>query len=382
MPKIEALMQGQQSTNLIPPDQNLPYETDEESSGGVGLIIFSIVWTAIPAFMLFQAFTTEAPWFAFLVLGVFVLIGVALFLGGVSSLVSRRHWRITDSSVSCEATGLMGTSEWSEPLENYRGVLSESEYHSGGQNSSSYTIYKVILKHQDDEDRSVELYRSRSEEGFRKEQERYAKLFGLPALEETDEGIIERQADQLDKSLREQAAEGLLDVDFDPSQKPPGDNLRVRTEGDRLEMETLSGKFPAGCLMLTTLLLVGGPALALGTALGYFDIASQYIWVGGVIFLIGLASVALAVAGKVISEVLEVSPEEVKTVYRSPWGEFGEACVPADDVEEVVIKEREDSTSGTLVHIVTDKRTLDFGGSLSDAEKKWVRDCIITVVSV
>ena len=81
--------------------------------------------------------------------------------------------------------GLKGTRIWHDPLSAYRGVLPEEKYHSGGKNQSSYTEYKVVLKHPSESDRDVLLYCSRSGGRHRAEAERFARLMARPMLVES-----------------------------------------------------------------------------------------------------------------------------------------------------------------------------------------------------
>lgn len=381
MPQIQGLMPKQQTTDLIPAGAQLPYRAVEESWGGIGVMVFSLIWSAIPAFMLLKAVTSDAPWFAFMFLFVFVLIGVGIFLAGLVSLFSSKEWRFTREAVSCTARGLIGAKEWTEPLDRYNGILAESEYHSGGHNSSSYTLYKLVLKHQNIDERSVELYRSRSEEGWREAQERYARLFGVPALQLTEEGIVERAVESLDKSVRDQVAEGVLEVAFDPSKPPPGENLDVRPEGDCLVMKVGANRFPVGCGVLSVALIGAGLCLILATALGALDLSEQYMMLGGVTVFAGMGGVALGVAAKVVSEELRVSPDEVSRHYTTPWGCFARQRMPAGEVEEVLVAEHHANEALSSVKIVSDEAALTFGSSLSEGEKKWVRDCVITIIS-
>jgi hypothetical protein len=137
MPEIQGLMPHHQSTDLIPAGAQLPHRAEQQSWGGLGVMVFSLLWTAVPAFLLLKAVTSDAPWFAFMFLCVFVLIGVGIFLAGLVSLFSSRELCFTTESVSCTARGLIGAKEWTEPLDRYSGILAESEYHSGGHYSSS-----------------------------------------------------------------------------------------------------------------------------------------------------------------------------------------------------------------------------------------------------
>jgi hypothetical protein len=121
--------------------------------------------------------------------------------------------------------------------------------------------------------------------------------------------------------------------------------------------------------------------LVLVTGLGALDLSEQYMMLGGVIVFAGMGGLALGVAAKVVSEQLQVSPQEVSRHYTSPWGDFSKQRVRAGEVEEVLIDQHPTSKALSSVKVLSNEATLTFGSSLSEAEKKWVRDCIITIIS-
>ncbi len=367
---------SRQTKNLIPSGESLPCECEDRPSGGIGLIIFSVIWMIIPGFMLVMAFMGGAPWPVYLILSGFLFVGFGIFLAGLSAMVSWRKLEFSESTVSCRSHGLTGDEQWSEPLSNYAGIFAESEYHSGGKNQSSYTLHKLILKHDRDEDRSVELYRSRSEDNFRMEQERYAKMFDLPALEETAEGVAERSVEDLDKSVRERVAEGSVEVDFDPGEAPPGENLKVDIAGDCVEIRIVGGNFPFGCMVLTAAVFATGVALCGGLVM---NVTSLTFGIG--LILVGFVSIGLLVAGKLITEMLTVAPEKVQKRYETRWGSFGETQIGAGAVEDVEIKKEATNKTPTSVQVLSDTEKIAFGKSLDDEEKQWVRDCVIAIIS-
>ena len=369
-----------QSLNLIPPGQELPFQTLRKSIAvGIVVIVFSLLWIAaslaVIVWVLLRGGLSPMVLLPLLPVG----IGVGLFLLGVWLLTSVKEWTFTKEAVACHARSAFGRKEWEEPLTAYRGVLSKSEYHSGGKNHPSYTLYKLSLVHPAEKRRSVQLYCSSSREGFRREHERYARLFGLPALEETDDGVVERSPDELDKSVQELATEGRLKVQFDPSAPLPGKRLAVRTDEQFLHISTravlspvLAVAFGLDALMGTALLVVG-----LTNALG---VRAPLIAVGALMAVVGLVGCIVAAVVRLVRPQLSVSPDEVRKRYVTPWGSFSEQKIPAAQVEQAVVGKPTSGTGGNVVRVESDEQAIEFGAGLSDAEKRWVRDCVISVI--
>lgn len=366
--------------NLVAAGQELPVQTLDKGSkvGGGCLMGFAVFWIAIPVIMIVVSLASgEGGWFL-VIPALFVLVGLGLFVGGLAELKKVVYWDFSEQGVSCRKTGLFGEKEWSEPLGAYRGVLSKSVYHSGGKNSPSYTEYIVTLEHSSDKKRTVKLYSSRLQEGFRKEQERCARLFGLSALVETDQGVVERDVDDLDKSVRERVSEGAMKVEFDPSVPPPGGRLVVRPQGRELKISTAGSAMPRG--VETFLLFLEAAAIAcvvigLTGAFGAPTALAAFAAIGAVVLPI------ILIASRVVRAELSVSPETVRKRFVTPWGSFAEQEVAAGDIEEVVVGKPMSGQGSPVVRIVTDDQTIELGAGLKVEEKKWIRDCIIAVIS-
>ncbi|MFP4027586.1 MAG: hypothetical protein ACLFWL_07340 [Candidatus Brocadiia bacterium] len=371
--------------DLISPGAEIPLRAEEDTSVWWGLVLFGVLWSSIPGFMMYKALTEGAPWFAFLVVGLFLSIGLVAIVKGIANAFSSGYWQFNADSVRRYYRSPFGTEKWEESLDRYRGVLRESEYHSGGQHSSGYTLYKLTLSHEDDEDRSVQLYCSRSHEKFRSQHERYARLFGLPALVEDEQGVTERAVEDLDKSVRERVAEGHLEVDFDPTQPPPDARLRVKTEGDKLSFFVPAQTVPIGCVVLATVGFLGGIGVAISVLKGYLHLEGHAVLISFFVAALSLLGLLLAIAGKVISQVVTVSPEGVENWYTTRWGDFGHSRIPADAIEEILAQKNSRGASSQSqalsVHVISDETTIRFGRNLSPETQKWLRDCLLAVLS-
>jgi hypothetical protein len=172
------------------------------------------------------------------------------------------------------------------------------------------------------------------------------------------------------------------ELGFDPRRPPTGDTLQLRTEGDCLIITVEPSHFPVGCAAISGFLLGCGLGLALVVAFGAIDLSGEYALLGVVVAFAGLGGIALAIAARVVGEVLTVAPEEVTKFHTSPWGDFAGKRICAADVKEVIIAEHPRNSSLSSVKITGEEAVVHFGSSLDDEEKAWVRDCITAVIGV
>jgi len=370
---------GGQEFDLAPDATELPIHGEKTGSPLVGLIMLTAAVGDIVIALVMIGLGLSRQFLPGLPLGIAMLVGGVIFsLVGRHLQVMLDEWDLTDSHVAHRKQGLFGQKEWTEPMSAYDGVLARQERHSGGENSQSYTLHILELRHNSDKKRNARLYCSRKSEGFRAKQEHYGRLLNMPVLIETATGIEERRPEDLDKSVRQRVAEGSMKVTFDPSAKPPGKRLQTRIEGDRLVIST--GLFSLKWLALVVPILVSAMVAAgvIGAVVGKPAVALSVVAVA--IPICALVAVAALLARKVRQE-LRISPSEVATRWVLPWRTVAERSVPADDVEDVLIQTPPNSSGVTMVCVLTDDDVLPYGFALKQPEKEWVRDCIIAVIS-
>ncbi len=364
------------TTDLAPDATELPVQVTHSGSKLLAIVLFVVaVGMAVAA----VAIGIGGPGGpnplvpARLALAAGAALMVVVLLGG-NPWKHMVRWDFTPDGVSYWRRGLFGVKKWAEPMDSYDGVLAWQEMRSTGK--STYVVYIVELKHADNKRHTVQLYCSMSKEGHRTKQEHYARLLGVPALVKTADGYEARAPEDLDKSVRERVAEGSLAVTFDPMSGPPGERLSMHVDGRTLVLQVTRG---------SRVMIAVGAVLALSAvgllAAGLVIGGEPRRWVlMGVGVLGGVLGLACLLPALVFRQELLISPEEVRRRTRTPWGPTAGKAVPADEIEEVLVRSSTGGSMGSTVQCVTDDMTLQFGGGLPRAAKDWVRDCIIAVV--
>jgi hypothetical protein len=108
-----------------------------------------------------------------------LVIGIALLLWGLRILLRRQTIRIDDGRVDVTIRGITGTTSWSEPLNNYRGMVWRSE--TIYRRDRRQMLHLIDLWHED-RSRTVTLFSSASEVAARDAWQSWAKGLGLAAI--------------------------------------------------------------------------------------------------------------------------------------------------------------------------------------------------------
>ncbi len=303
---------------------------------------------------------------------VFAVIGAGIFIGGLYLVTASTITILSREQVGVTKKSVFGTRQWTAPLCSFAGVRYRSEYHSGGKNSPSYTLYIVELAHEDCK-QAVRLYESRSEAGVRGIWEDACRALNLPAVEGEGSNVVTRAVEDLDKSVKELAEEGRLQVDFDPS-KPPPSRLSLKADGEFLE---LSVQNRPGVALFGGLIFLIVPAIFV--YIGFFVKSAPVIFgiFGSVFMLIIVAGVIWLL---ITTEQIRVAKDEIHVRRQTPWGPTHGQRISTAGVETVRIGRRDGQGSeGILVE--TDAGTTVIGAGLPSDCLVWLKNCILKIIS-
>ncbi|WP_417914872.1 hypothetical protein [Candidatus Electronema sp. JM] len=307
---------------------------------------------------------------------VFTVIITYLFLQGLNQFFTRTVTEFDGNRFYYRHKSLFGSKAWDEPLSKYKGVLARSEYHSGSKNCSSYTLYIVELLHPDKQ-RRIRLYQSRWSCSHRAIWKAYSRQLALPALWQDAEKEEYTQYDTKDlgKSVRELAAEGKLDISFNPVATVP-ESLQLNIQGDQLEVEISNFKIPLKMLPLAILMPLGLPAI--------------FIWIGGYVTIVGVLIVAFfagaLIWASITTTLVRIKREGLHILSRTPWGETQGKRIRADTIENVRVgKTREDMTGQSQISraVVVETAAGDYtiGQDIDEDALEWLKNCILSVVA-
>ena len=336
------------------------------------LMVFALVWGGAPLIGLLSEPSAGRSAGETLLMLIFPAIGTGLFLFGLHTFLWRKEITIDKYFVAVVERGLKGRREWQETLDAYRGVLRRSRRVKT--KNSSYTVYMVDLVHED-QDRTINLYSSRSEQGWRGKWEAYARHFRKPALEESADGMVAREAGDLDKPVGELMREGKIEVDLGAlTEKAEG--LAVDFEGDTIVI-TRTG--PRNSLFGSVLALLF-PLIFIYIGFFHDDGSQPVVYIFGVIGIFFQALTVILVAWDQVSRHrLRIGPRTLRLNQIGPWGETKGKTLPVEQIENVKIG-REQGSGPTAVIASGDSGMIKFGTRLPRASLDFIHNTILAKI--
>jgi hypothetical protein len=217
----------------------LPLEWDASKgskAGGVFLIIFALFWGGVPTVILISSIVdgTFKPEILFTLL--FTVIGAGIFIGGLASFFYKKKILLSENRINISIKSIFGDKNFDEHLSHYKGIRNYSEYHSGGKNSPSYTLYINELIHSDNKKLNIKLDVQRnSESGIRVLWESHCKDLNVNALSGEAGNEMVRKVEDLDKNVKTLIEEGKIEAKFNPRDKPPR-GFKLTVEDGRLKV--------------------------------------------------------------------------------------------------------------------------------------------------
>ena len=353
---------------------HLPVTQVDKGSKGLAIFLmgFAGVWGGIPTAALGKAIAAGKMQPSQLPLLLFTVIGTGIFMGGLYLLTRRITTTIARDQVSVLKRSLFGESQWSAPLSAFTGVRNRSEYHTGGKNQASYTLYLVELLHPESR-KTVRLYESRSDAGVRGIWEDACRALNMPAVEGEGAQAVKRAVEDLDKSVKELAREGKLHVEFDAARRPP-EGVTLKVDGKFLEVSVPTRK-GAGIGGTLVGLMVSGVFVYIG-----FFLKSGPVFFGIIGALFMLLMLATTVWSWITTEQVRVAKDEIHLRRQTPWGPTKGTSIAAASVEVVRIGKK-DNQGYEGILIETNAGTTQVATGLSAATLDWLKNCLLKVIS-
>lgn len=340
---------------------------------GVILIGFAAVWGGVPTVGLLNSLNELGQRPELLIMLLFPVIGTGLALFGLHLMVWRKSVTIDKYFVSVEESGLRGARRWQEMLQSYRGVKTRTR--RVRRKNSSYTLYLIELLH-DEREKTVLLYQSRSDRGWRGKWEAYARWLKLPALEEGIGGLVAREVEDLDKSVAELIGEGKVAVDYAVLQQK-AEGLAADIEGEDLVI-TRTG--PQNGLV-ASLFMLTFPLIFVYFGFFFDDIPSGFGWIfGGFGLLFETLFIAGVVWDRISRSRLRIGPDELRLCTVSAKGETKGKTLPVADVESVQVARHEGRGTPQLI-VSGDRRKLRFGAGLPQASLAFAANAVLAKIA-
>ncbi len=303
---------------------------------------------------------------------VIILLALGLIIGATLSFIRYKKFRFDGKEFQITYSPAVGVKhQFTEPLANYTGVrLRVLFIQTGLFNKNRYII---DLYHQDP-NKIVPLFISTRNINIRKIWENYARLFKLPALSVGDRGLVQRNCEDLNKSVRELAAENKLP--FIASGKLPApESLIVEEKKNETAIEPNGIYWDA---FSTLFLLISIAAVFLLTAGGvYLTIIGTTLplkyWAFGAILLLMI----LYFATKLFNTYsLSIDGHKVSVSEMFFGAPVKTESLEADKIENVELSYNPTIDRYSLA-VISDDKIITFGSRLPVSDLLWLKDFVI-----
>lgn len=334
-----------------------------------------MLWLGI--FELFSFFTAEknsdqsfvvVEIFAFIV----ILIALGLIIYSLFSFIRCKKFYFDGNEFHIVYRPALGIKhQFREPLYNYLGVrLRVLFVQSGLFNKNRY----IIDLYHSDNNKIVPLYISTNNKNIRKIWESYARFFELPALSVGDRGLVQRDYEDLDLSIKELAAADKLP--FIASGELPAPNSLEITETRLATQITPKGIYWDTFSALSLFVSIAAIFILLGGFV-YMSIIGaslplKYMVLGAIlIFAILYFSIKLF-----RSCVLSLTNDKVIVSDVLSNSTLKKDYLENDKIESIELSYNP-TTSRYSLAIISDDKTLSFGSRLPVSDLLWLKDFVI-----
>lgn len=307
---------------------------------------------------------------------VIIFIGVGIITSLVFSYIRYKKILFDGKTVTIVHRPALGSKKTvKEAINNYEGVRFRIEFFQFG--FLTKNKYIIELYHKNPE-KIAPLYISTSENKIRKIWEYYAKTLNLPTLVVTDEGMVSRNVEDLDKSLRDMAKEKRLENTFDDKETLPP-SIAVVRKRDKTVVKARKIFWDAyniiawGCLIL------------FGGILSFFSInferLSANAGTGFIIafYMVSLFIIAASIFALFRKDKIVLKKDKIVIVHKFMLFSRKNDEIKKNDIESVEVTVNP-ATGRCFLAIVSDDKTVIFGKKVPVEELRWVKKFLINEI--
>ena len=303
---------------------------------------------------------------------IFMIVGLGIICASVLSYIRYRKFIFDGKNMIIGERPVFGAKRIvTESIKNYLGVRFRIAFYQSGLINSNKYIVELYHK---DPSKIVPLYVSTSSENVRKKWKEYARFFKLPALINTDEGLMTRDLKNLDKSIKEMARLGYVTDNFDSYEELPDGICYVRRR-DKIVLKARRIIWDAYNLIAWAAIGIIGLAV-LAAALN-FEALKQ----NSATPFYGMATAALvAITAAVFilfrKEKLVLKKHKIVHTHKYMLFSTKHDEIAKDEIESIEVTENP-ASGRFFVSIISDNKTIAFGAKLPIEDLRWIKRFLI-----
>lgn len=307
---------------------------------------------------------------------VFILIGLGMVAAAVLSYLRYRKISFDGKNVTIvNRSGWGGKETLVENVKNYQGVRLRIDMVQLGLVTRNRYIVELFHK---DSAKIIPLYISLSGSNVRQIWEDYARAFNLPALINTDEGLVSRDVKNLNKSVKNMAELGYV-IDTYDSFEPLPDNIAYARKKDKIVLKVRKIIWDAYNILAWIVIFIIGAAVIIG-AYNFEQMKPQLITPGFLTTgLFALAVIIIAVFILFRKEKLVIKKHKIVHTHKYMLFSTKHDEIAKDSIEMVDVTENP-ATGRYFVSLISDDKTITFGRKLPKEDLRWVKKFLIHMI--
>lgn len=314
-----------------------------------------------------------SPW---LFDSVIIVIGLGIIFSLIFSYIRYKKILFDGKTVEIIHRPAIGEKKsFKEKLQNYEGVRFRIEFFQFGfMNKNKY----IIELYHKNSNKTAPLYISTSDKNIRRIWEYYARTLKLPALIMTDEGMVSRRVEDLDKSIRELAAKGLVENKFD-NRAPLPPSLALVRKRDKTVIKTRKIIWDAYNIIAWIAIFIFGSILLVASLSDDFGIDSSRSPLVIAAYIIGIVGIIASIWVLFRKDKIVIKPHKIIIVHKFMLFSHKNNEMSKDDVESIDVTFNP-ATERYFVAITSDAKTLVFGKKLPIEDLKWVKQFMVNEI--
>lgn len=312
-------------------------------------------------------------WFRYSFDSFILLFGVLIVFLSVSALLRRKTIFFDGDNIRITHKPLFGGEKVeTESLYKYLGVLLKVEYYQFGLINRNRYIIELYHK---EKNKRVPLYISTSGDNVRQIWEYYSEKLKMPALFMTDHGLVSRNHNELDKTLKVMSKRWQLDAVYDEEKNAPA-SLKYKVKSDRVILKERRLFFD----VYTILSLLG--ILILGALMVYaginYQVVLQYIGFGWFVgaLVIGILIIIFSLISIFCKDVLIINKHDLILGHNLTFLRMDIEFMPKDEIESIDIGHNP-ITDRYYLSVISHNKSMIFGKNMPIDDLRWIRGCLI-----
>lgn len=255
---------------------------------------------------------------------------------------------------------------YKEALKNYEGVQLRIEFFQFG--FLNKNRYIIELRHKNLH-KVAPLYISTSGKNIRSKWKYYAKKLNLPALILTNDGLVKRDVEDLDKSVKELFREGKLKNDYNAADSLPESVILVRKK-DKTVIKMAKILWDAYNIIAWGIIILAAAAL-LAFVFAYDGGFSSTVFVIGSLLVLLCAIISLFRRDKIA-----IKKHKLVIVHKFPLRNLKKDEINKNDIEAIVVTENP-ATGRYFLSITSNTKNVIFGKKMPAEALDWIRKYLV-----